>query len=101
MHVRSIRQRHDRLDGNIVMMMIVGHTDSEQGRRLVSAVMTVGDPLRHRSKGHDRQHEQQHPTHHDGVASWQATESAKGWHGQPTMLRTRGKGNRGPESTLA
>ena len=77
MDVRPVRKRHDRLAG-IIVMMIAGYTDGERRSRLVRAVMTVHDPLRHRSKGHDRQQEQQHSTRHDGVVLWQAAESAKG-----------------------
>ena len=96
MDVRPVRQRHDRLAG-IIVMMIAGDIDGERGSRFVRTVMTMHDPFRHRSKGHDRQQEQQHSTHHDGVVLWQAAESAKGWHDRPTMRRTSGKGNRGRE----
>ena len=100
MDVRPVRKRHDRLAG-IIVMMIAGDIDGERGSRFVRTVMTMHDPFRHRGKGHDRQQEQQHSTHHDGVVLWQAAESAKGWHDRPTMRRTSGKGNRGREATPA
>lgn len=100
MRVRAIRKGQNRLVGNIVLM-IERCPDSERGSRLMSAIMAMRDPLRHRSKGHNCQQKQQHTTHHDGVVLRQAAERAKGWHGRPTMRMAGGKGNRQPEPTLA